>query len=192
MSACFKHGLENRMHSQLTHRSTGPAQKTEQPGEFRCKPFNQRRREAMRNSAVRIPFFWVAAFLFLTGCSTIAPFSQTAYEKATSLKVEALATMDKASEPYADQKQSIDNLKINLEKAYEYAKGRPQNEETTKQWEIIKDPSRNSLGGFLKLWQDKSILDKNFIQEAKSVVSDGFDTVIELESGKRKSTEGQK
>lgn len=146
----------------------------------------------MRNSAVQKPFVWVAAFLFLTGCSTIGPFSQKAYEQATSLKVEALATMDKASEPYAGQKQSIDTLKINVEKAYEYAKGRPLNEETTKQWAIIKDPSRNSLGGFLKRWEDKSTLDKNFIQEAKGVVSDGFDTVIELESGKRKPTEGQK
>ena len=146
----------------------------------------------MRNSAVRRQFVGFVAFALLTGCSTISPFSPIAYEQATSLKVEALATMEKASEPYANQKQSVETLKLNVEKAYEYAKGRPQNEETTMQWFIIKDPSRHSLGGFLKRWEDKSSLDKSFIQEAKGLVSDGFDTVIELESGKRKPADGQK
>lgn len=146
----------------------------------------------MNTSIVRRQFGWLVALVFMTGCSTIAPFSQKAYEQATSLKVEALATMDTASEPYANHKQSVDVLKINVEKAYEYAKGRPQNEESTKQWAIIKDPSRNSLGGFLKLWEDKSTLNNSFIQEAKGVVSDGFDYVIGLESGKRKPNEGQK
>jgi hypothetical protein len=134
----------------------------------------------------------VVTFGLLIGCSTIAPFSQKAYEQATSLKVEALATMDKAIEPFSGQKQGVEALKLNVEKAYEYAKGRPQNEETTKQWSIIKDPSRNSLGGFLKRWEDRQTLDKEFIQEAKCLVSDGFDTVIELESGKRKPTDGSK
>lgn len=146
----------------------------------------------MRISAVQRRFAWSTAVILLAGCSTIAPFSQRAYEQATSLKVDALATMDKAAGPYASQKQSVDALKLNIEKAYEYAKGRPQNEETTGQWAIIKDPSRNSLGGFLKRWEDKSTLGEAFIQEAKGVVSDGFDSVIELESGKRKPTEGQK
>lgn len=140
----------------------------------------------------RKQFAWVVAVGLLAGCSTIAPFSQKAYEQATSLKVEALAVMDKASEPFADHKQTVGVLKLNVEKAYEYAKGRPQNEETTRQWAIIKDASRNSLGGFLKRWEEKNSLLDSFIQEAKGLVSDGFDSVIELESGKRKPSEGQK
>ncbi len=140
----------------------------------------------------RRQFAWIVAVGLLTGCSTIAPFSQKAYEQATSLKVEALATMDKATEPFAIHKQDVSTLSLNVEKAYEYAKGRPQNDETTKQWAIIKDPSRNSLGGFLKRWEEKTSLQKEFITEAKALVSDGFDTVIELESGKRKPSDNQK
>ena len=146
----------------------------------------------MKISVVQKQFVLFVALIFLAGCSTIAPFSQKAYEQATSLKVDALAVMDKASEPYSNQKQSVEALKLDVEKAFEYAKGRPQNEVTTKQWAIIKDPTRNSLGGFLKRWEDKSTLEKPFIQEAKGIVSDGFDTVIELESGKRKPNEVQK
>ena len=70
---------------------------------------------------------WLVALAFLASCTTISPFNQKAYEQATSLKVEALALMDKAITPYATQKQSVDALKLNMEKAYEYVKGLPQN-----------------------------------------------------------------
>jgi hypothetical protein len=146
----------------------------------------------MKISVVQRQFVLLVTLVFFAGCSTITPFSPKAYEQATSLKVDALSIMDKASEPFSNQKQSIDALKLDVEKAYEYAKGRPQNEVTTKQWSIIKDPARNSLGGFLKRWEDKSTLDKPFIQEAKGIVSDGFDAIIELESGKRKPNDTQK
>lgn len=126
-----------------------------------------------------------------TGCSTTSPFSEKGYEQATSLKVEAMATMDKAREPYSSQRQVVERLTFNIEKAYEYAKGRPNNGEVAQQWKIIKDPARNSLGGFLKRWQDSVILNESYILEAKGIVSDGFDTVIELESGKRKVGEGR-
>jgi hypothetical protein len=68
------------------------------------------------------------------------------------LKVEALATMGKASEPYASHKQSVDVLKMNVEKAYVYAKGIPKNEDVTEMWVRIKDPSKTrrfseTLGG---------------------------------------------
>ncbi|GLS03494.1 hypothetical protein GCM10007860_06380 [Chitiniphilus shinanonensis] len=137
----------------------------------------------------RLVLCWAVSLL--VGCSSITPFSQKAYEQATSLKVEALAIMDKATEPYDSQRQAVDALKLNVEKAYEYSKGLPKNEITTKQWTIIKDPSRNSLGGFLKRWEEKKTLDGQFILQAKGLVSDGFDMVIGLESGKIKPGDGQ-
>ncbi len=128
----------------------------------------------------------VSLLILLMGCTSIAPYNQRAYEQATSLKVDALNLMDKALQPYSNHKHQIDILKINIEKAYEYAKGRNKNEFSTKQWAIIKDPTRNSLGGILKKWEDNTTLDKIFIVEAKALVSDAFDTVISLESGKIK------
>ena len=94
--------------------------------------------------------------------------------------------MDKATEPFANHQKDVDALMMKVDKAYEYAKGRPNNSDSTKQWAIIKDPSRNSLGGFLKRWEEKSTLSKTFITEAKGLVSDGFNTVIGLEGGKLK------
>ena len=81
-------------------------------------------------------------------------------------------------------------MKIDLKKAYEYAKGRPHNEESTQQWLIMGDPARNLLGGFFKRWEEKSMLSTSFIDGAKKNVADGFDQIIGLESGKIKP--GQK
>jgi hypothetical protein len=80
----------------------------------------------------------------------------------------------------------VDTLKIKLEKAYEYAKGRPKNDIVTKQWEIMKNPNRNLLGGFLVRWKKKGVLSKTFIAEAKKNIALGFDQIIGLESGKIK------
>ncbi len=130
----------------------------------------------------------LAAAWALAGCqATISPFSQRAYEQATSLKVEALALMDKAVRPYAEQKAEIEALRLDIDKAYEYARGRPNNEVSANQWKILRDPERNSLGGFLRRWELRGTLPPAFIAEARGLVADGFDTIIELESGKRKA-----
>jgi hypothetical protein len=101
--------------------------------------------------------------------------------------VEALDLMGKATEPYAQHQAAAETLRLNLEKAYEDAKGVPNNEVSTQMWEILKDPNRNLLGGFLKLWQKESVLKKAFIGEKKLQVGDAFDKIIALESGKGKS-----
>ncbi len=123
--------------------------------------------------------------LFLTGCApTISPYSPTAYELATSLKVESLALMAKATEPYERHAAEVDALRLQLAKAHEFARGRPRNEESTRQWAILLDPERNLLGGFLARWQESSTLSPAFVEQAQQLVADAFDTIIGLESGK--------
>ncbi len=126
------------------------------------------------------------AVLLVSACATISSFSPAAYEQATSLKVEALTLMDRASELFVDHRVEAEALTLRVEKAYEFAKGRPKNEISTRQWAILKDPDRNLLGGFLKRWKAQSTLSGVFIQEAKGLVADAFDKIIGLESGKVK------
>jgi hypothetical protein len=125
--------------------------------------------------------------VLVVSCATISPFSPKAYENATSLKVEALAVMDLATEPYPDHSAEVHVLVIKVNQAYEYAKGMPKNEISTKQWEILKDPERHLLGGFLKKWEAESILLQGYIAEKKEQIGAAFDTIIGLESGKIKS-----
>ena len=64
----------------------------------------------------------------------------------------------------------------------------PQVEFYDKQWEIIRDPSGASLIGFLERWKREGKLGQEFVTEAKKVISDQLDTVIDLESGKPKGS----
>ena len=131
-------------------------------------------------------------FIFcLSACQYISPYSQFAYEQATSLKVESLALMDEATEPFSNHGEEVKELKEKIEKAYEYAKGMKHNEISARQWEILKDPNRNLLGGFLERWSKESTLGKAYVKEKKKQVGEAFDTIIGLESGKIKKSEIQ-
>ena len=130
----------------------------------------------------------VVAFIGLAACSTIGPFSQVAYQQATAIKAEAMTIMSNAADDYGVHATEVKALRLDVEKAYEYARGRPKNEVSTKQWEIIRDPNGHSLGGFLKRWEGQKTLNQAFVDEAKKVVADDLDQVIGLESGKDKGS----
>ncbi|MBT8378055.1 MAG: hypothetical protein KJN64_02355 [Ignavibacteria bacterium] len=127
--------------------------------------------------------------VLLLSCGSISEFSADAYKQAVELKVISLDLMSVATKPYSDFEADVDMLKLELRKAYEFAKGRPDNEISTKQWEILIDEERNLLGGFLKRWRDEDTLSAMFVTEAQMLVSDAFDAIIGLESGKLKPSE---
>ena len=127
-----------------------------------------------------------SVLLVIAGCQTISLFSQHAYLQDTSLKVDALILMEAGADSFSVHKEEVNNLVINIEKAYEYEKGRPDNSITTKMWAKLKDPEGNLLGGFLRLWEEKSILSKTYVKEKRKQVADAFDQIIELESKKIK------
>jgi hypothetical protein len=117
-------------------------------------------------------------------CSNISVFSPEAYKQAVELKVESLELMSFATSPYDDNEESVTYLKTELRKSYEFALGRPNNELSAGQWEILIDEEGNLLGGFLKRWETEETLSEMFITEMQMLVSDAFDTIIGLESGK--------
>jgi hypothetical protein len=122
--------------------------------------------------------------LLVISCSTISVFSPEAYKQAVDLKVESVDLMSFATMPYNEFSDEAEFLKTELNKAYEYAKGRTNNEISTKQWEILINPDGNLLGGFLKRWEAESTLSQMFVEEMQIMVADAFDTIIGLESGK--------
>src|SRR5437588_1634090 len=131
-------------------------------------------------------FIGLLACVFLAGCTLIAHYDQVAYEHATSAKVDTLALMDKATGSYDGHQKEIEALVIELNKAYEYDRGRALNKLTVAQWDILRDPNRNLVGGFLKMWKAKGSFSATFIAEKKPQISDPFDQIIALESGKQK------
>ena len=120
----------------------------------------------------------------LLSCSSISVFSPEAYKQAVDLKVESLNLMSSATMPFADYKEEVLLLTTELDKAFEFSKGRPDNEISTEQWKILIDQEGNLLGGFLKRWETEGTLSEMFISEMQLLVSDAFDAIIGLESGK--------
>lgn len=128
--------------------------------------------------------FFFALLLILWSCSSISVFSPEAYKQAVDLKVESLNLMSFATEPFVEHEDEVSFLKTELDKAYEFALGRPSNEISTEQWKIIIDKDGNLLGGFLNRWETEGMLGEMFVTEMQSLVGDAFDTIIGLESGK--------
>jgi len=128
----------------------------------------------------------IPLMLIVAACATIATYNQTAYEQATTLKAEALILMGKATEQFSAHKDEVQKVRLDMDKAYEYARGRPKNDLSTQQWEVVRNPDRNSLGGFLRRWEGSGVLSDTFISEAKKLVADQLDQISALESGKAK------
>jgi len=122
--------------------------------------------------------------LTIWSCASISVFSPEAYKQAVELKVESLELMSFATMPYVDYEEEVINLNTELDKAFEFSKGRPDNEISTEQWRILIDEEGNLLGGFLKRWETEGSLSEMFVSEMQILVSDAFDTIIGLESGK--------
>lgn len=133
--------------------------------------------------------FVVGLALATGGCITISQYDQAAYEHAVNAKVDTLTLMRKATASYDEHRKEIESLTMELDKAYEYDRGRPLNQVTITQWSILRDPDRNLLGGFLKMWKANSTLSSTFIAEKKAQIADAYDQIIELESGKLKPSQ---
>ena len=129
-----------------------------------------------------ILFFFAAPVIFQSCVKYIAVYDPIALNNAVSLKSESLNLLKKATEPYADHEPEIRALMLEIDQAYEYACSLPKNNLTARQWEVLKDPERNLLGGFFKYWQQKETLTQEFISEISGEISRAFDAIIKLET----------
>lgn len=131
----------------------------------------------------------IAILSCLASCApTIALYDQYAYTQTTSAKVDALNVMGMATESYSSHQKDVAALTTEIQKLYEYDKGRAKNQLTVKQWDILmNDSTGHLLGGFLKRWQMKGTLSADFISDNKTNVAMAFDQIIKLELNKNKS-----
>lgn len=149
-----------------------------------CQTFNIDRK------VIIVMILLIVFVLYLNSCSrTIDVFDQYAYAQTTSLKVDALNIMSLAVDDESKYQEKINKLMDDLQKIYEYEKGRPKNEITIQQWEILLDPNGHLLGGFIARWKNEGRLRQMFVDETKNLVSDSFDIISGLESGKLKPSD---
>ncbi len=136
----------------------------------------------------KVPALLLALF-FLAACDPlISPFQEESYKNATTLKAQSLALIAKSSEPYSRHKTEAETLAVNVDAAFEYANGLPRNDVVTEQWDILRNPDRNLLGGFLKMWRERGSLSPFLRNEIAAQVSSAFDTIICVEINKKEAT----
>ena len=130
------------------------------------------------------------ALLTLGACTTTNPsvgkFNNKAYENATSIKARALALVDLSAEPYTKHEQTAVTLMTDVSAAREFSAGLPNNSISAAQWDAIRDPQRNLLGGYIGKWKARTGagMAEFFRKEVKTQLSRAFDYLICLEANK--------
>lgn len=131
----------------------------------------------------------LSALFLLFACSPlISPFSEVAYQNATDLKAHSLALVDQSTEPYSRHSADADQLLVDLSAAYEFVHGMKGNDLSAAQWQLMRDPGGNLMGGFVGFWQRKGSLSPAFRDEYHGQIADAFDYIICLEANKRSNT----
>jgi hypothetical protein len=131
----------------------------------------------------------LSLLILLVGCFSMSTFDQYVYTQTTSLKVDALNVMDRATTDYASQADVVADLQSKLQKIYEYERNRPKNEISLQLWNTLLASDGNLLGGFLQRWKTETKLHATFISEEKKLVGKAFDEIAGLESGKIKASQ---
>lgn len=126
----------------------------------------------------------VAIALIVSACA-VSAFSQQALDFGVEIKAEALALMDEATNDFASHAGAVSQLRQRMDAALTLASGRSNNEESTKQWQLMTALNGNLLGGFLSSWEQRGTLSRTFIDEKRIQVSRGFDLIIETENARK-------
>jgi len=151
---------------------------------------NQSRNRFSTPKSLLLPFI-LSLFLAINlfGCKPlISLYDQYAYTEAISLKVDMQNLMlESDSIKYVDAKPDISKVNIELQKAYEYAKGRSDNSLSTKQYAILL-----SEDGFykssLRTWQRQNMLLPTAASLKSDKIGQMLDQIIKLENGKNKAS----
>ena len=123
--------------------------------------------------------------LALAGCTSIAERDPIAIKNSTDMKVESDALISKAVDPALVHLEEIEEVLLHGKQAYEYARIKTNNELTARQWEIMLDPERRMLGGFLRMWEERGRgYSEVFLLEVRGMIASGFDEIIRLEKAK--------
>ncbi|MCA8833979.1 MAG: hypothetical protein K8953_02740 [Proteobacteria bacterium] len=104
------------------------------------------------------------------------------------MKAESLALIAKSDEPFETHKDAVAKVILDADIAYEYAKGLPQNQETTSQWDKLRDKNGHLLGGFARMWKQKGVLGDYFKSQTSEQIEKAFDKIICLEINKKNSS----
>lgn len=135
-------------------------------------------------------FVHALILLGLSACAgiPISYYDATTYTQLTSLKAETTTLVESFdSKPYAENQAKIEATTLNLEKAYEYEKGKAEpNSDTTKQFDKIKELFMDDVKEYKGKESGHETLGPKYFKEASVVLGQAFDIAISTENLKNK------
>lgn len=144
--------------------------------------------------------YLIGLMSLLSSCKTlITTYDPYSYTQLSSLKVEVLNTMSKATEDYASHAAEAEATKLKIQKAYEYDTHKPKNEVMAKMWQFLNESllseemegltDRKHKKGFFPNWREGKKKSEIFVTEASTkIIGPMFDLLLELESKKLTKT----
>lgn len=139
-----------------------------------------------RNFLRKAPAVWLAPFLFLwIGCvHLIANFDPVTYKSLTDLKAETILFLQNIDEtkPYAEYAAKFDDLKLQMEKIYEYEKGKNLNNDTIAQISEI----RTMIQDLVTRYKGQNKLSPVYLEEKIKQLEQAFALTIATENFKSK------
>jgi len=119
--------------------------------------------------------------IFLAGCvHFISDYDTYSYKNLTDLKAETLVLLDAFAEnpksPNCAEK--MDELKLHLEKAYQYEKGKKLNDNTIAQLGEI----RKMVDGMIAVLKKQGGFTATYLEEKRLQLEEAFDMAIATES----------
>ena len=141
----------------------------------------------MKSFPPRQPKFILLVFLsIVAGCAPlISLFDDTAYRNAIDLKVDFSFLVESSDSTFTSYAKEVREFRKNLQKAYEYEKGRYRNELTVQQYDILLSPD-GPLEGFFKVWRENQRTSMVYRKEKKELAAQIFDEILTLEKAKRR------
>ncbi|MEO9299023.1 hypothetical protein [Devosia alba] len=138
---------------------------------------------------------WVLTLMLsatvLSACtSTIAGYSLEAYTLATGLKARSLAVVQLSTESFSTHAEVVDQLLVDIDAAYEFAAGIPNNKIAAEQWALLRDPSEALLGGYFAFWEieEPGGVSEYFRDQSKEIIAEAFNFIICLEVNKQQAS----
>jgi hypothetical protein len=126
--------------------------------------------------------------IHLAGCSgiPISYYDATTYTQLTSLKAETTSLVESFdTKPFKDNEARIEATTLNLQRAYEYEKGKGDpNSDTAKQFDKIYGLFADDVKDYRE--SGPGTLGPKYFQEAARVLGQAFDIAISTENLKNK------
>ena len=127
----------------------------------------------------------ISFLFFLIGCvHLIANYDPITYKSLTDLKAESMLFLEQVSvdKPFDEYASKFEDLRLKMEKVYQYEKGKKLNNDTIAQVSEI----RGMINGMITLYKNQNHLSPGYLKEKREQLENAFDLAISTENIKNK------